>query len=76
MEIKDFIVIFADQFEDTDADVFTPETEFHEMEEWSSMMALSVMSMIEDEYEVTVNAEELRNVKNIQELFNLVESKK
>ena len=35
MEIKEFIQNFADQFDDTETSVFTPETEFKELEEWS-----------------------------------------
>ena len=45
MEIKEFIQNFADQFDDTDASVFTPETKFKELEEWSSLTALSVIAM-------------------------------
>ena len=43
MEIKEFIQNFADQFDDTDASVFTSETKFKELEEWSSLTALSVI---------------------------------
>ena len=32
MEIKEFIQNFADQLDDTDAAVITPETEFRELE--------------------------------------------
>ena len=38
MEIKDFIQNFADQFDETEADVFTAETVFHELDEWSSLI--------------------------------------
>ena len=33
MEIKEFIQNFADQFDDTDASVFTSETKFKELED-------------------------------------------
>ena len=52
MEIKEFIQNFADQFDDTDASVFTSETKFKELEEWSSLTALSVIAMIDEEYDV------------------------
>jgi len=54
MEIKEFIQNFADQFEDTDASVFTPETVFHDLDEWSSLVGLSLIAMIDDEYDVTI----------------------
>lgn len=75
MEIKDFIQNFADQFDDTEASVLTPETNFRELEEWSSMIALGVMAMVDDEYDVQLKADEMRKTTTIQELFDLVSSK-
>lgn len=75
MEIKDFIQNFADQFDDTEASVLTPETNFRELEEWSSMIALGVMAMVDDEYDVQLKADEMRKTTTIQELFDLVNSK-
>ena len=75
MEIKEFIENFADQFEDTEASVLTPETNFRELEEWSSMIALGVMAMVDDEYDVQLKADEMRMTTTIQELFDLVSSK-
>jgi len=76
MEIKEFIQNFADQFEDTDASVFTPETEFHDLDEWSSLVGLSLIAMIDDEYDVTIKGDELRAAKTINDVFELVKSKK
>lgn len=76
MEIKEFIENFADQFEDTDASVFTPETKFRELDEWSSLSALSILAMIDEEYDVQVKADEMRKTNTIQELFDLVNNLK
>lgn len=75
MEIKEFIQNFAEQFEDTDASVFTPETVFHELDEWSSLVGLSLIAMIDDEYDVTIKGDELRAAKTINDVFELVKSK-
>lgn len=76
MEIKEFIQNFADQFEDTDASVFTPETVFHDLDEWSSLVGLSLIAMIDDEYDVTIKGDELRAAMTINDVFELVKSKK
>ena len=76
MEIKDFIQNFAEQFEDTDASVFTPETVFHDLDEWSSLIGLSLIAMIDDEYDVTIKGDELRAAKTVNDVFELVKSKK
>lgn len=75
MEMKEFIQNFADQFEDTELDVFTPETNYRDLDEWSSLIALSVLAMIDEEYDVQLKGEEMRATKTIQELFDLVSSK-
>lgn len=75
MEVQEFIQNFADLFDDTDVSIFKLETMFRELDEWSSLAALSVMSMIDDEYDVQVTANEMRNANTIQDLINLIEEK-
>ncbi|MCF0189506.1 MAG: acyl carrier protein [Bacteroidaceae bacterium] len=75
MEIKDFIENFAAQFDDTEAEVFTAETKFRELEEWSSLIALSVIAMVDEEYDVTIKGDDIKNSTTIQDLFNIVNSK-
>lgn len=74
MEIKEFIENFVDLFDEVPATEVTPETRHHEMDEWSSMIALSVMAMIDEEYDVQLKADEMRNSKTVQELFDIVQS--
>lgn len=75
MEIGKFIQNFAEQFDDIDVTSLTAETNYRDLDGWSSMVALSVMAMIDDEYDVQVNATEMRQTNTIQELYDLVLSK-
>lgn len=75
MEIKDFIENFAAQFDDTDASVFTAETEFKDLDEWSSMAALSIIAMVDEEYDVQIKGDDIRKAKTINDLFNIVYNK-
>ncbi len=75
MEINEFIANFADQFDETDASVFTPETKFRELEEWSSLIALSVIAMVDEEYDVTLKGDDMRAAVTIEDLFNAVKAK-
>jgi acyl carrier protein len=75
MDLKNFITNFAAQFEDTEESVFTAETKFRELDEWSSLLALSIIAMVDEEYDVQLKGEEMRAAKTIQELFDLVASK-
>jgi acyl carrier protein len=75
MELKDFIANFAEQFEDIESSELNAETNFRQLDEWSSLVALSVLAMIDEEYDVQLKGEEMRATNTIQELFNLVSSK-
>ena len=75
MKIKDFISNFAAQFDDTEESVFNAETKFRELDEWSSLLALSIIAMVDEEYDVQLKGEEMRSATTIQELFDLVKSK-
>ena len=74
MEIKDFIEKFEDVFDDTDVDSLEPDTDFRELDEWSSMLALSTMAMVSEEYDVELTADEMRSAHTFQELFETVKS--
>ena len=76
METTEFIKNFANQFDDTDFSEFNMETKFRELEEWSSLNALAILNMISKKYAVLLKAEEMRTTNTIQELFDLVQSKK
>ncbi len=75
MELNLFVKNFASQFEDTDVSEFNPETRFRELEEWSSLSALSIIAMIDEEYNVIVKGDDIRGSQTISELFELVKSK-
>lgn len=75
MEIKEFIEHFAEQFDDTDISEFTPETVFHDLDEYSSIIALSIIAMIDEEYGVSVKGNEMSAAVTIEDLFNTVKSK-
>lgn len=75
MTLKEFVERFAEEFDETPVEEFTPETEFKALDEWSSLSGLSIISMIDEEYEKQVTGAELRSVSTIEELYKLVESK-
>ena len=72
MEIKEFIQNFADQLDDTDAEVLAPETEFRTLDDWSSLAALSIIAMVDEEYGVSIASDTFKTAKTIQDLFDQV----
>jgi len=52
-----------------------PATHFREVDGWTSLVALLVITMVDEEYSVVLPPEEMRKTNTIQELFDLVNSK-
>lgn len=72
MELKVFIENFASQFDDTPVEEFKSETKFRELDEWSSLIALSIISMVDEEYDITLKGDDMRKAETIGELFEIV----
>ena len=75
MELNDFIEKFAEQFDDTELSEFKPESGFHDLDEYSSLIALSIIAMADEEYGVTLNANDMSSSVTIEDLYNKVKEK-
>ena len=75
MELKEFIENFAEQFDDTDASEITAATEFKSLDEWSSLIALSVIAMVDEEFGVALKAVDFRDAATIKDLYDIVINK-
>lgn len=75
MTLNEFVKAFAAEFDDTPEEVFKPETHYRELDEWGSLVALSIISMVDDEMDKRLTGADLRNCTTIEDLYRLVESK-
>jgi acyl carrier protein len=76
MDLNDFIVKFAEQFDETDTSEFKADTEFKGLIDWSSMAALSIIAMVDDEYGVTIKGDDIRKSTTVEDLFNIIKEYK
>lgn len=74
--MKEFIEKFAEIFDDLDTSSLSAETRFRELDDWDSIAGLSVIGMVDEEYGVTLNAEDMRACQTIEDLFKKIQSKK
>ena len=74
--MEEFIKNFAAQWDETEAELFVPECEFHELEEWSSLTGLAILNMIAKKYGVKIAPAELKTCVTIKDVYNLVQSKR
>ncbi len=75
MTLDEFVKAFAAEFDDTPEEDFAANTVFKELDEWSSLTALAIISMIDDELDVQITGADLRGSKTIEDLYNTVSSK-
>lgn len=75
MKLEEFIVNFANQFEDTDASEIQANTVFQELEEWSSLMVMAVIAMVKINYGKTITGSEIRHCNTVESLYKLVAEK-
>ncbi len=75
MELKEFVAAFADQFDETDPSEITAETQFHDLEEWDSLIALAVLNMSEKKFGNKVTFDEMKKCDTVEDLFNLIATK-
>ena len=75
MELNEFIANFADQFDETDASEIQASTVFHDLEEYSSLIALSIIAMVDEEFDVALKGDDMRSAVTVEDLFNIVKSK-
>jgi acyl carrier protein len=75
MELKRFVTNFASQFDETDVEEFSSSTNFKDLEEWSSLIALSIIAMVDEEYDVKIKGDDIRNSATIADLYDIVKAR-
>ncbi len=75
MELTEFIEKFADLFDDLEATDIQPDTVFKDLEEWSSLTALELIALVDEEYEVTIGGDDIKNAVTVEDLFNTIAGK-
>lgn len=75
MTLDEFVKAFAAEFDETPEDQFKADTEFKALDEWSSLTALSIIAMVDDQMDKTITGADIRSSKTIEDLFNLANSK-
>lgn len=73
--LEEFVALFAEQFDDTDASEITATTVFHDLDEWSSLIGLSIIAMVDEEFDVALKGDDVKNAVTVEDLYNNVKSK-
>lgn len=73
--IGEFISTLETEFDELEPGTLTPDTNFSDLDEWSSMHSLIIIALIDTEYEVTITGEDLMSINKVEELYDIVKSR-
>ena len=76
MDLNEFISAFSSQFEDTAPDLINGSTDFKNLAEWDSLIALSVIALADEAYGVTLTGDDIRSANTVSDLFEKIKSRK
>jgi acyl carrier protein len=75
MELNQFVENFAAQLENEEGVEILPETNFRELAEWDSLVALSIIAMADEKYSIKLTGDDIRNSNTIQDLYEKAKTK-
>ncbi len=73
--LNEFVELFAEQFDETDASEIKADTVYHDLDEWSSLIGLSVIAMVDEEFDVALKGDDIKSSVTVEELYNKVISR-
>ena len=73
--LTEFVELFADLFDETDPSLITEKTVFRDLDEWSSLIGLSVIAMVDEEFDVALRGDDVKQSITVEDLYNRVISK-
>ena len=73
--LNEFVELFAEQFDETDASEIQASTVFHDLAEWSSLIGLSVIAMVDEEFDVALKGDDMKTSVTVEDLYNKIISK-
>ncbi|MBQ3658515.1 MAG: acyl carrier protein [Bacteroidales bacterium] len=75
MDLEKFLADFADIFDETDASEIKADTQFHYLDEWSSMSGMAVIAIVKSIYGKEITGEDIKKCDTVNDLFELVKNK-
>lgn len=75
MNVQEFIEKFAEAI-DTEASALTAETEFRTLDEWDSVAYISVIAMMDEEYDIQIEMPTFKTLKTLGAIAEYIENNK
>lgn len=70
--VEEFTTQLSAEFEDVEPGSVLPDTNYRDIKNWSSMYALIIIAFVDANFDVQLNAEDLKNTQTVRDLYNVV----
>lgn len=71
MEIQEFIEKIAEAIEVDNVDALSADTEFRELEEWSSLSVMFLIAFYDEEFGKELTQAQIKESRTIKDLYNI-----
>ncbi|MCK8623655.1 phosphopantetheine-binding protein [Prevotella sp. E13-27] len=71
MKINEFIAKFAEAIEVDNVEALTAETEFRELDEWSSLSVMLLIAFYDEEFGKELTQAQIKSANTLQDLYNI-----
>ena len=75
IELKNFIQNIASALEDENIKELGVNLKLEDIDGWDSFAIMSVIAMIDEEYNVIISGDEISNIDTLQKLYDLIRSR-
>ena len=75
MDLNSFIEKFAEAIELGDSSVLSRDTVFRTLPEWDSLSYLSVIAMMDEEYDIQIENADFKQLLTIEDLVNYISNR-
>ena len=70
---EQIIDLLKSMFEDIDTSDFNIDTEFKNNDEWDSMTALTLITLLDNEFNISISGEKLKELNTVKDLINYID---
>ncbi|MCP4049318.1 MAG: acyl carrier protein [bacterium] len=74
--MKERFIELLEEVLEKNKNTIVEEDDFRQYEEWDSLVLLSLVAMIEEEYDITIPAEDFSRFQSVADICNYIQLKK
>ncbi len=75
LEMTTFIQDFEELFDEVEQDSITKDTVIRDLDEWSSLIALTLIAMADENYDIKLTGDDIRTSNTVEDIYQKIIAK-